>query len=114
MKKISMLLVVVLLCTSGCATYRPLVDRPGPDYEQDLRECQEHAEGEAGPGTGAVFGALLGAAFGALVGHKTGFQGDFMRAGMIGGALGGASRAGVDQMSVIKNCMSGRGYSVLR
>lgn len=108
--------VVSLVFLSACAghTYRPLVDRPGPDYEKDLAECQRHAEGEVGAAGGAAAGAIIGALLGAFVGHKTGAQGDFVRAGVVGGAAGGALRGNADQAEVVKTCMRGRGYSVLR
>lgn len=107
-------LIITLLTACAGANYRPLVDRPGANYEQDLAECQRYAASEAGPGTGAVVGALLGAVLGAFIGHKTGYRGDFARAGALGGALGGAQSTNQNQMDVIRNCMSGRGYSVLR
>ncbi|MDZ4313240.1 MAG: hypothetical protein U0989_00450 [Azonexus sp.] len=113
-KLIAATLITSLLTACAGSHYRPLVDRPGAHYEQDLLECQRHAENETGAGTGAVVGALLGAALGAFVGHKTGFKGDFMRAGVVGGALGGASSGERNQTDIIKNCMNGRGYSVLR
>ncbi len=113
-KLVAASLVVTLLTACAGASYRPLVDRPGANYEQDLAECQRYAESEAGAGTGAVVGALLGAALGAFIGHKTGFRGDFARAGALGGALGGAQATNKNQMDVIKNCLAGRGHSVLR
>lgn len=114
MKKI--VSIILLATLAGCAghNYRPLVDRPGGNYDEDLAECQQHATNEMGAGGGAVIGTLIGAAIGAFIGHKTGFQGDFVRSGAIGGAIGGALRGNVDQAEVIKNCMRGRGHSVLR
>lgn len=108
--------VMATAILAGCAgaTYRPLVDRPGENYEQDLRECQRHAEGEMGASGGAAAGALLGALLGAVLGHKSGVQGEFVRSGVVGGMVGGAIRGESDQHEVIKRCMSGRGYNVLR
>ncbi|MBW7903004.1 MAG: glycine zipper family protein [Rhodocyclaceae bacterium] len=107
-------LVLALLSACAGATYRPLVDRPGPQFEQDLAECQRYAEGEANAAAGAAIGALLGALLGLAAGHKTGYQSDFARAGAIGGALGGSVSAERNQQTVIANCLRGRGYSVLR
>ena len=114
MKKLIPVVLVLFLTACAGSTYRPLVDRPNADYESDLADCQRYAEGEAGAAGGAVAGALFGALLGAIVGHKTGVQGDFIRGGMIGGATGGAMRGNADQAEVIKNCMRGRGHSVLR
>ena len=108
--------IIVVLLLTGCAgaNYRPLVDRPGTNYERDLRECQTYAQGEPDAVQGAAFGAVIGALLGAVIGHGTGFGNNFAAAGAIGGALGAGSRANQDQMSIIKNCMAGRGHSVLR
>jgi hypothetical protein len=113
-RNVCILLCASLLAACAGATYRPLVDNPGPNYESDLYQCQRYAEGEAGPGTGAAVGALLGALLGAVIGHKSGYQGDFARAGAVGGALGGMQSTDGNQHNVIVNCMRGRGYNVLR
>jgi hypothetical protein len=122
MKKISTLIIVTLIL-QGCAgaQYRPLVDTKNVDlntYDADLKECQEFAQGEMGAAKSAAAGATLGAIFGAVLLAALG--GNNRQIGM-GAAAGGIS-AGVsagaagehNQRNVIKQCLAGRGYSVLR
>jgi hypothetical protein len=96
------------------------VDDPGR-YQADLAECRAYAEQvspvEEAAGS-AVVGAALGAALGAITGAFTGSAGT---GAALGGALGGTTGAaggafsGAEgQRDVIRNCLSGRGYSVLR
>lgn len=121
MKKTALILAATL-ALSGCATtvgsdYVPLVDRPGPDFAKDLAECQEYAKGEASAAemaaAGAVLGAVIMAVASALVLDQSVDRGS-LALGALSGAAGGAGSATVNQESVIKNCMNGRGYSVLR
>ena len=116
------LILAATLALHGCATtvgsdYVPLVDRPGPNFSQDLAECQEYAKGEASAAemaaAGAVFGAVIMAVASALVLDQSVDRGS-LALGALSGAAGGAGHATVNQESVIKNCMAGRGYSVLR
>jgi len=111
---ISSLLIVTLLSACAGSSYRPLVDRPGDNYEQDLAQCQQYAQGEANAAAGAAVGVVLGVALGLFFGYKTGFQRDFATAGALGGALGGAQGADQNQIDVIRNCLRGRGHNVLR
>ena len=108
------ILSAIMLTACAGANYRPMVDRPGPNYEADLRDCQEYAKGELQADQAAVIGAVLGALFGAAVGHNTGYAGQLAAAGALGGASGGAAGAQRNQTSIIQRCMSGRGYTVLR
>ncbi|MGD9974050.1 MAG: hypothetical protein AB7S77_13400 [Desulfatirhabdiaceae bacterium] len=122
MKKMA---VVLMLLIAGCANYRPIVDMKNVNryqYEQDLKECQEYAK-QISPGTNAAVGAGAGAGIGALLGLVVGIAfnvdpGDMAGAGAaIGGLQGagvGAAEGAKSQMEIIKNCMSGRGYRVLR
>lgn len=114
MKSISIILSVLLLTACAGATYRPLVDRPGPDYETDLRDCQSYAAGEMSAQNAAIVGAIFGALLGAAAGHNTGYGNQFAGAGAVGGALGAGGSANKNQISIIQRCMAGRGYSVLR
>ena len=116
--------IVLMLIVTACAGYRPIVDTKGVDqsrYETDLKECQAYAE-QVSPAqeaaVGAVIGAGIGTALGAIVGA---FLGDTGAGAGIGAALGGA-KGGITgagggmqgQTDIIRNCMSGRGYKVLR
>lgn len=114
MKQICILLSAVMLTACAGATYRPLVDRPGPNYETDLRDCQSYAAGEMSAQNAAIVGAIFGALLGAAVGHNTGYSDQFVAAGAVGGAMGAGSGANQNQISIIQRCMAGRGYSVLR
>lgn len=104
---------------SGCATYRPIVDMAGVDqsqYERDIIECQGYAGG-VDPAGQAIGGALIGGIFASLLGAalcgrdcaRTGAA-----VGVVQGAGAGAAESTLGQVGVIKNCMSGRGYKVLR
>ena len=110
------LLVLIVALSSGCATYRPIVDTKGVDmnvYERDMRECQAYAEQES-PESKAAVGAAGGAAVGALISAILGTSRNR------GAALGAASGAGAGlgaairaQVAITRNCMIGRGYRVL-
>lgn len=116
-KLVSSVLIIAML--AGCASYRPVVDTKGIDqsrYETDLKECQDlatqvNAGGEAAAGAlmGAIFGALLGAAVGGrdMAGYGAGI-------GAVSGGGAGTATGMTGQIQVIKNCMIGRGYRVLR
>ena len=124
MKQIAILIAAMVL--TGCATYRPIVDQQSvysqDQYEQDLRECQAYAE-QIAPGQAALIGAGLGAGIGALAGLTVGIifnvnPGELAAAGAaIGGLQGGtssAAAAGLSQIDVIRQCLRGRGYAVLK
>lgn len=120
--KLTFIAVIVIL--AGCANprgsganYNPIVDRPGPNYAQDLSECQAHATkvlsaGDAAAG-GAVAGALFGALFSAAVGGGR-YQNNYIAAGALGAGTRAAVNAEGGQRGIITRCMSGRGYTVLQ
>ena len=123
MKTISVVLAVAL-AMSGCATrgsgqnYNPIVDRPGPNYSQDLAECQAHAAKVMSASDGAVAGAVAGAIFGALMMAAAGGGGRDQKAGAWVGALSGGTSAAASaeggQRGIITRCLAGRGYTVLQ
>ncbi|HEX7007511.1 MAG TPA: glycine zipper family protein [Alphaproteobacteria bacterium] len=121
----SVVLSVVALALAACArSYEPIVDMKGVDqarYQQDLAECRAYAEqvspaGEAA--AGGLLGAGVGAALGAIVGAFGGGAGSGAALGAgvggVGGAASGGLRGASGQKQVIKNCLSRRGYAVLR
>jgi outer membrane lipoprotein SlyB len=122
--KVFVVVVLMAMTISGCATrganYRPMIDTKGVDFnkfEVDLASCQEYARTQAGAKEGAVAGALVGAAFGALLAAVAGSNYDTGAAARVGGVTGaasGASGANQDQETIIKRCLQGRGYSVLK
>jgi|SRR3990167_5363913 len=112
------LIVAVLFIISGCATtaYQPLVDRAGPNYAQDLLDCQQYAQKVAGPGTGAIAGAVAGAVAGALLARLIGrdvARGPAARVGAATGAAQGGMQGISNEREVVQKCLRGRGYSVL-
>ncbi len=122
----SVFLILVILTSSCARPYRPVTDpamiHDQGKYQRDLGECgslaadqsrSERVGAGAAGGTlgGAIFGGLLGwivsgrpvtgAAYGAVVGGTA-------------GAAGGAQAASQDYETIYRNCMIGRGWTVLR
>jgi len=120
-------LATAALGLAACArTYQPIVDLGGVDqakYQRDLAACRHYAE-QVDPACEAIAGALLGAALGAALGAVTGSFDSGISAGTgaaagaaYGGTLGvaGGAAGGVGgQIDVIRNCLRGRSYTVLR
>ena len=118
------LLVTALSFVAACAqTYQPIVDMKGVDqalYAQDLAECRIYAE-QVSPAGQAVAGALVGAAAGAAIGAATGAAvGQAGYGASVGAASGGsygtfagAAHGVTAQITIIRNCLFGRGYKVL-
>jgi hypothetical protein len=118
--------IALLTATSLCAcaqTYDPIIDAKNVDpakYQQDLAECRQYAE-QVSPVDEAIFAAFAGAALGAALGAATGAiagnagQGAAIgaAAGGITGVAGGALHGGQAQQDVIRQCLQGRGYSLL-
>ena len=117
-----MLSAAVLL--AGCAStgtgsnFRPIVDNKGVDlnrYEADLQECQAYAKNTANAGKSGAGGAAVGAALGlalALIGGDKKLASAGTGA-VIGGAAGAAAGEG-SQRDIIRTCLRGRGYKVLK
>ena len=110
---------------AACAqSYQPIVDTKGQDlskYQVDLAECRQYAEqvnvgGEA-VGT-AIAGAAIGAALGAALGAVTGRAGLGASYGAAYGGTSGMAAGGINaatsQIGIIRRCLAGRGYNVLR
>lgn len=116
--------LIVALVAGGCATrgtgaqYNPIVDRPGPNYANDLSECQAHANKVMSAANGAAAGAVAGAIFGALLMAAAGGRGADQKAGAWVGALSGGTSAAAaaegGQRGIITRCLAGRGYNVLQ
>lgn len=123
--KLGAFALVPALALAACArSYEPVIDTRGVDpaqYQADLADCRAYAD-QVDPLAEAGGGALIGGAIGAVLGAIGGaFSGDAGTGAAIGAAVGGAGggiSGGADgvsgQREVIRNCMSGRGYSVLR
>lgn len=121
-RAIALLLGLTLL--AACAR-GPVVDfetstAPPQAYEANLAECRRLADQRPVAGsaaTGAATGALIGTALGAITGA---FAGDPGTGAAIGAATGGAgggisgTAGGVqERRSIVAQCLSNRGYSVL-
>jgi outer membrane lipoprotein SlyB len=124
MRKATLYLLICFVFSTGCASYRPIVDMQGVNsvkYEQDLRECQNYAK-QVSPATSSIVGGAIGAGAGALlglvVGSYFGRAGEFAGMGAaVGGTSGGmtgAAEGARSQMDIIRRCMMGRGYRVLQ
>jgi hypothetical protein len=118
--------VVLGVAVSGCATtgtgaqYRPIIDKRGVDFnkfEIDLSQCQEYALSQPSAASSAAAGAVAGAAFMALLAAVAGSKydsGAAARVGGVTGAVSGAADAESDKREIIRKCLRGRGYSVLK
>lgn len=121
-------LVVFAVAVSmvGCAThqmganYRPIIDSKGVDFnkfESDLKECQQYAHQTASAAQSAAAGAIAGALIGAALAAAAGSNYDrnaSARVGAVSGALGAGAEGETNQRTIIRRCLSGRGYSVLQ
>lgn len=109
--------VLLTACAGTGAEYRPVVDRPGPNFETDLAQCQhlatqrDYVNGDSmtdtavGAGIGGVVGILSNSWTGAAVGAAVGGA---------GGATVGGLEAKDDRKTIVVKCMQGRGYNVLK
>jgi hypothetical protein len=114
--------VILALCAAACSS-DPIVDMKGVDqerYEQDLAECRQYADQvdvARSAGGGALLGAAGGAAVGAVVGAITGRPGTGAAVGGGAGGTSGLFAGGVSgenkKERIVRNCLRGRGYSVL-
>lgn len=116
---------LLALGLSACArSYDPIIDTQGVDparYQADLADCRAYAEQvdpAAEAGTGALIGGAIGAALGAIAGAFSGDAGSGAAVGAAVGGAGGGISGGAEgvsgQRQVIRDCLSGRGYNVLR
>ena len=106
------------MASDGLPPTRVITDLGGVDlnkYEKDLYECRRYAAqidvgGDAL--AGLVAGALVGAVVGSAVGDRdTAKKG--AKVGAVAGMTGEAADSAVEQETVIRNCLRGRGYKVL-
>ncbi|MEO1190215.1 MAG: hypothetical protein AAFY02_00530 [Pseudomonadota bacterium] len=124
----ALLPVAAVMVLAACASsYEPVVDfrastASAEAYDQNLRECRALAEQGGSPAEdaavagvgGAALGAALGAISGAILGGGAGTGAAAGAAiGGTAGAAGGAVSGVSDQKSIIRNCLSGRGYAVV-
>lgn len=118
MKKLIASIAVIAMLT-GCATrgagFSPMVDskgKDGGDIASNTAECQQYAERQAGAGGGAIAGALIGGLLMAAL-APGGYRNNWAASGALVGGASGASGANDSQENVVRNCLRGRGFSVL-
>jgi outer membrane lipoprotein SlyB len=119
----SMISATVMLsaCANTGKSYVPIVDTKDLDqvaYDKDLKECQALSEQASSTGKTAAKGLGAGAVVGGLLGLVGGGNStDIAQAAGIGavlGGVGGGAQGSGGQEAVIKNCLIGRGYRVLK
>lgn len=114
--------LVLASALTACAS-DPIIDTRGVDparYQSDLADCREYADEVSVAGNaagGGLFGGAAGAAIGAAIGAVTGSPGTGAAIGAAGGgtsgAIGGGARGAGKKDKIVRNCLRGRGYSVL-
>lgn len=117
--------LVATLCVAACAgaDYRPVVDMRGhteAGYDRDLAQCQQTARSvrnDSSEAEDAGIGALAGGAGGAVLGAIGGNPLLGAGVGVLAGAVGTGGYEEVKtekrEERVVRNCMRGRGYSIL-
>ena len=118
------LVFVVGLWMTGCASNRtfvdePIIDRKGVDmsrYYADKAECEVYAS-EVRTGEkvarGAVRGAVVGGAIGAIINRGSNSAERGAGVGAVSGGVRGAQEGIRETEQVVKQCLRGRGYKVL-
>lgn len=123
MKKIRLVAAAAALgLLAGCATrgtaYVPIIDKHDLGsaglirYEKDLEECQAYARQADSAAATAIAGAIAGALLGAALAPR-GYRNDLAAHGAVLGTAAGAGQGVVTQETIIKRCLTGRGYRVL-
>jgi outer membrane lipoprotein SlyB len=108
-------------CANTGKSYVPIVDTKGLNqaaFDKDLQECQALSEQASSTGKSAAKGVGAGAVVGGLLGLVGGGNStNIAQAAGVGavlGGVGGGVQGSGGQETVIKNCMIGRGYKVLK
>ena len=119
-----LILSILLLCGCMGKNYRPVIDPKGVNmnqYEVDLLDCKTIAgeqsivaESAQTALVGATAGAVVGTIVGAIFGDPAAGAASGAGYGGAGGAVDGAVSGLRGQSQIVSNCMSGRGYRVLR
>lgn len=113
-----------MLLAAGCTTrYEPVIDTQYVDprgYQADLADCRKFAEHVNPAEDAAIHGAIgaaIGAATFAAIGAVVGIPGTGAAIGAISGGSSGATRGAYSSVEkkhrIVRNCLKGRGYSVL-
>jgi uncharacterized protein YceK len=109
-------LILVVLVISGCSSIPPVDPKQTnmAQYERDFEYCEyiasQHAGVEQSASAGLLVGAGLMAAGSAILG------GDVTQWAALGGMTGAAHGAGhgyLKKDSIIRDCLTNRGYQIL-
>lgn len=110
--------LLVLGCSNSGSNYSPIIDGPvGPNYSNDLAQCQQLSQqqgilDEGSVGTAATTAGVAGATSVIFNGNSDDL-GEAVAAGAIAGLASDAVRNNQQREVVIRNCMRGRGYNVI-
>lgn len=124
-----MLIPAILLLATACSSYQPVVDlkasKDAKTFQESVMECKYLANQEISVAGDAAWGATIGiitsAALGTIIAVVTKSPEPLLLVvgvGAAGGALGGggmgAIKAQDERNSMVRACLKGRGFSVLR
>lgn len=109
---------LVAACSNSGANYSPVIDGPvGPNYPNDLAQCQGLAASQAqvdeGTAASAATGAGLGAVSSLILNDNSDDLGQAAAVGAVAGIAGDAIQKNAEREAIVKNCMRGRGYNVV-
>lgn len=105
-------------CANSGANYQPVIDGPiGPNYSNDLAQCQALAASQSSvDGTtagNAAIGAAGAAATTAIIQDSSDNLGRAAAAGALVGAGADVIAKNQNKEVIVRNCMRGRGYNVV-
>ncbi len=111
-------LLVAGACTNTGANYQPVIDGPvGPNYNNDLLQCQQLAASQASVDGSTAGNAAIGAAGAAAVTGIVQDSSDNLGRAAVAGALVGAGADVINKNQnkevIVRNCMRNRGYNVV-
>ncbi|MEM0945873.1 MAG: glycine zipper family protein [Pseudomonadota bacterium] len=111
-------LAVLAACANTGSNYIPIIDGPvGPNYNNDLAQCQALAAQQGNLGSSAgqnvAVGAGVGAAGAVILDGNSDNLGEAAAVGALAGLAGSALDQQRNKERIIRNCMRGRGYNVV-
>lgn len=112
------LVVFVAACETSGANYQPVIDGAvGPNYNNDLAQCQNLAASQGAFDSNTAGKAAAGAGVAAAGTAVFNNRGNNVRDAAVVGALVGLTAGAIDQNSnkeaIVRNCMRQRGYNVV-
>jgi len=112
------LVVFVAACETSGANYQPVIDGAvGPNYNNDLVQCQNLAASQGALDSNTAGKAAAGAGIAAASTAVFNNRGNNVRDAAVVGALVGVTAGAISQNSnkesIVKSCMLQRGYNVV-